>query len=173
MGRGDQLAVVCSCWAGHESFPSIRPCPFSCRARDTRNAIFVISFLFVLPFRGSTKRVGLFVLPQKGRPVPSLFLFFFSPRISKLLGQASLEPITGTVGFQHFGGFPAFGIWLQNSFADPAGCSSYGYSITTFIRSITSLPQIRQVAHLMEHYMQPARIKPHARGAHKQPLPET
>ena len=36
------------------------------------------------------------------------------------------------------------------------------YSITTFIRAITSLLQIRQVAHLMEHYMQPARIKPHA-----------
>ena len=49
----------------------------------------------------------------------------------------------------------------QNSFADPAGCSSYGYSITTFIRSITSLPQIRQVAHLMEHYMQ-AEWKPRA-----------
>ena len=47
------------------------------------------------------------------------------------------------------------------------------YSITTFIRAMTSLLQIRQVAHLMEHYMQPARTKPHARGAHKQPRPET
>ena len=47
------------------------------------------------------------------------------------------------------------------------------YSITTFIRVMTSLLQIRQVAHLMEHYMQPARIKPHAEGAHKQPRPET
>jgi hypothetical protein len=36
------------------------------------------------------------------------------------------------------------------------------YSITTFIRAMTSLLQIRQVAHLMEHHMQPARIKPHA-----------
>jgi hypothetical protein len=36
------------------------------------------------------------------------------------------------------------------------------YSITTFIRAITSLLQIRQVAHLMEHHMQLARIKPHA-----------
>ena len=32
------------------------------------------------------------------------------------------------------------------------------YSITTFIRDIRTLLQIRQVAHLMEHYMQPARI---------------
>ena len=40
------------------------------------------------------------------------------------------------------------------------------YSITTFIRAMTSLLQIRQVAHLMEHYMQPARTKPHAKGAH-------
>ena len=30
------------------------------------------------------------------------------------------------------------------------------YSITTFIRDIRTLLQIRQVAHLMEHYMQPA-----------------
>jgi hypothetical protein len=47
------------------------------------------------------------------------------------------------------------------------------YSITTFIRAMTSLLQIRQVAHLTEHHMQPARIKPHAEGAHKQPRPET
>ena len=47
------------------------------------------------------------------------------------------------------------------------------YSITTFMREITPLLQIRQVARLMEHDMQPARTKPHARGAHKQPRPET
>ena len=43
------------------------------------------------------------------------------------------------------------------------------YSITTFIGDISPPPQIRQVAQLTEHYMQPARIKPHAKGAHKQP----
>ena len=37
------------------------------------------------------------------------------------------------------------------------------YSITTFIRDIRTLFQIRQVAHLMEHDMQPARTKPHAK----------
>ena len=47
------------------------------------------------------------------------------------------------------------------------------YSITTFIGDISPPPQIRQVAQLTEHYMQPARIKPHAKGAHKQPRPET
>ena len=47
------------------------------------------------------------------------------------------------------------------------------YSITTFIGDISPPPQIRQVAQLTEHYMQPASFKPHARGAHKQPLPET
>ena len=31
------------------------------------------------------------------------------------------------------------------------------YSITTFMREITPLLQIRQVAHLVEHHMQPAR----------------
>ena len=98
---------ACSCWAGHESFPSIRPCPFSCRARDTRNAIFVISFLFVLPFRGSTTRVGLFVLPQKGRPVPSLFLFFLSTEFqsSKLASSPSRELWASSISeaFQHSG----------------------------------------------------------------------
>ena len=47
------------------------------------------------------------------------------------------------------------------------------YSITTFIGGISPPLQIRQVARLMEHDMQPARTKPHARGAHKQPRPET
>ena len=47
------------------------------------------------------------------------------------------------------------------------------YSITTFIGDMGPPPQIRQVAQLTEHYMQPARTKPHARGAHKQPRPET
>ena len=32
------------------------------------------------------------------------------------------------------------------------------YSNTTFMREITPLLQIRQVAHLMEHHMQPARV---------------
>jgi hypothetical protein len=52
---------------------------------------------------------------------------------------------------------------------------SYGavYSITTFIGGISPPLQIRQVARLMEHDMQPARTKPHKRGAHKQPRPET
>ena len=36
------------------------------------------------------------------------------------------------------------------------------YSNTTFIRETTPLLQIRQVAHLVEHYMQPARMKLHA-----------
>ena len=44
------------------------------------------------------------------------------------------------------------------------------YSITTFIRAITSLLQIRQVAHLMEHYMQPARIKLHAKEHTNNPV---
>ena len=47
------------------------------------------------------------------------------------------------------------------------------YSITTFIGDMSQPLQIRQVAHRMEHHMQPARIKPHAEGAHKQPRPET
>ena len=44
------------------------------------------------------------------------------------------------------------------------------YSITTFIRDIRTLLQIRQVAHLMEHYMQPARIKPHAKEHTNNPV---
>ena len=46
------------------------------------------------------------------------------------------------------------------------------YSITTFIGGMSPPLQIRQVAQLTEHYMQPARIKPHAKE-HTQPRPET
>jgi hypothetical protein len=108
---------ACSYWAGHESFPSLRPCPFSCRARDTRNAIFVITFLFVLPFRGSTKRVGLFVLPRKGRTKRKLmtkigflvktdallthFPFFFSPQN---LWASSISEAFQHSGFGYGGG---------------------------------------------------------------------
>jgi hypothetical protein len=65
------------------------PCPFSlchvhcCVLMFTRVLVSDISFLFVLPFCGSTKRVGPFVLPQKGRTVSSLFLLF----LSQILGN--------------------------------------------------------------------------------------
>jgi hypothetical protein len=90
------------------------PSSFLCHDRDTRVLFSVLSFHFLLPFCGSTKRVRPFVLPQKGRTVPSLFLLFLSTdsrgkTASKLASSAS----RGTVGFQHFGGFSAFGIWLQ------------------------------------------------------------
>ena len=44
------------------------------------------------------------------------------------------------------------------------------YSITTFIGDMGPPPQIRQVAQLMEHYMQPARIKPHAKEHTNNPV---
>ena len=44
------------------------------------------------------------------------------------------------------------------------------YSITTFIGDISPPPQIRQVAQLTEHYMQPARIKPHAKEHTNNPV---
>ena len=55
-----------------------------------------ISFLFVLPFCGCTKRVGPFVLPQKGRPVPSLFLFYPSADFRSLV----LRPPTGAISVE-------------------------------------------------------------------------
>ena len=70
-------ACSCSaCLASSLSLSPAHPC-VSC-SHDTRILFSVISFLFVLPFCGSTNRVGPFVLPQKGRTVPSLFLFFLS-----------------------------------------------------------------------------------------------
>ena len=49
-------------------------------------------------------------------------------------------------------------------------CLCAVYSITTFIRDIRTLLQIRQVAHLMEHDMQPARMKPHAKEHTNNPV---
>ena len=50
-----------------------------------------ISFLFVLPFCRSTKWLGPFVLPQKGRTVPSLLL----SSLPQIFG--SLEPPAGAI----------------------------------------------------------------------------
>jgi hypothetical protein len=71
-------------------------------SRDTRVLFSELSFRFLIPFCGSTKRVGPFVLPQKGRPVPSLFL--------SLLSQ-----IFGSWGhlLERFCGAGFFGIWLR------------------------------------------------------------
>jgi hypothetical protein len=44
------------------------------------------------------------------------------------------------------------------------------YSITTFIGDMSPPPQIRQVAQLPEHYMQPARIKPDAKEHTNNPV---
>ena len=78
---------ACSCSACLASSLPL-PCSFLCHV--AREFYFQqISFPFVLPFCGSTKRVGPFVLPQKGRTVPSLFL----PLLSQIFG--TLEPPTG------------------------------------------------------------------------------
>ena len=67
---------ACSCSACLASSLPL-PCSFLCHV--AREFYFQqISFPFVLPFCGSTQRVGPFVLPQKGQTVPSLFLFFLS-----------------------------------------------------------------------------------------------
>ena len=80
---------ACSCSACLASSLPL-PCSFLCHV--AREFYFQqISFPFVLPFCGSTKRVGPFVLPQKGRPVPSLFLFF----LSQIFG--SLKPPAGAI----------------------------------------------------------------------------
>ena len=81
--RSDGQPLVNSPLNLRTALPPPSPSPLlivSC-SRDTRILFLVISFLFVSPFCGSTKRIGPFVLPQKGRTVPSLFLFFISPQI--------------------------------------------------------------------------------------------
>ena len=75
------------------------PCSLLCHAR-VHILFSEISFLFVIPFCGSTKRVGPFVLPQKGRTVPSLFLLL----LSQIFG--SLETPTGAIfGERGYSGF--------------------------------------------------------------------
>ena len=84
------LALLAHAWpALHPPSPS--PLLIVCQVLETRVLFSEISFRFVLPFCGSTKRVGPFVLPQKGRPVPSLFLLL----LSQIFG--SLETPTGAI----------------------------------------------------------------------------
>ena len=94
--------------------PSPSPLLIVSCSRDTRILFLVISFLFVSPFCGSTKRIGPFVLPQKGRTVPSLFLFYLSADFRSLV----LRPPTGAIsvdrassGFGYGGG-----IWVYYEF---------------------------------------------------------
>ena len=94
--------------------PSPSPLLIVSCSHDTRILFLVISFLFVSPFCGSTKRIGPFVLPQKGRTVPSLFLFYLSADFRSLV----LLPPTGAIsvdrassGFGYGGG-----IWVYYEF---------------------------------------------------------
>jgi hypothetical protein len=50
------------------------------------------------------------------------------------------------------------------------GVGVFIQSPPSVIREITPLLQIRQVAHLMEHDMQPARMKPHAKEHTNNPV---
>ena len=94
------LALLAHAWPALPP-PSPSPLLIVCQVLETRVLFSEINFRFVLPFCGSTKRVGPFVLPQKGRPVPSLFLFF----LPQILG--SLECFLGsgfiTEGASHTG----------------------------------------------------------------------
>ena len=102
------LALLAHAWpALHPPSPS--PLLIVCQVLETRVLFSEINFRFVLPFCGSTKRVGPFVLPQKGRTVPSLFLFFPLRRFS--VARAGMEPPTGSIfgdlfssGFGYGGG---------------------------------------------------------------------
>ena len=93
---GIVLCLACLLMLG---LPCLLPLPLPCslcHALATRDFYFlVISFLFVSPFCGSTKRIGPFVLPQKGRTVPSLFLFFFS--LSADFRSIVLRPPPGAI----------------------------------------------------------------------------
>ena len=91
---GIVLCLACLLMLG---LPCLLPLPLPCslcHALATREFYFlVISFLFVSPFCGRTKRIGPFVLPHKGRTVPSLFLFYPSADFRSLV----LRPPTGAI----------------------------------------------------------------------------
>jgi hypothetical protein len=96
-------------------------------------------------------------------PPTSLASEVFSP-----LGGSALPPLA-LFGCSHLRptARPCF-VGLRGS--PPVRCLGAFIPITTFISDMSPPLQIRQVVHLMEHDMQPARMKLHAKGHTNNPV---